>query len=152
MPIQKLDLLGCTNLTGEGRKSQGSGCSNLRCCPRATTKRNFPGVFFIFPQPSLHCTTSGDIKMFKDMPIKELYLGGCKKLTGVSKFCWSTFQSWIMLEGCCPKATTTQNNLHAKKIFQKIFFIPLQLRTLIRKHQGPPKEHHQSQPLSPREA
>ena len=36
MPIQKLNLYYCRNLTGEGLKSQGPCCSNLRCCPRAT--------------------------------------------------------------------------------------------------------------------
>ena len=32
--------------------------------------------------PSLQHTTIGDVSVFKDMPIKELNLAGCWKLTG----------------------------------------------------------------------
>ena len=35
-----------------------------------------------FSPTSLHCTTSGNIEVFKDMPIKELNLKDCENLEG----------------------------------------------------------------------
>ena len=108
MPIEKLNLYDCSKLTGES--VQISLLTKFQCwimlegcCPRATPKRTFPGMFFISPHP--FPPTSGDIKVFKGMPIEKLNLYCCVELTGEWVGISLLEISEIMLAGCCPRAT-----------------------------------------------
>ena len=64
-----------------------------KCCLKATSNRTFSVTFFITSHHFLHFTNSGDIGVFKDMPLKELNMRGCgynfdtykSKITGMSR-------------------------------------------------------------------
>ena len=87
MPIKELNLFRCNKLTGEWVKNLvARNFRNYvgRVLPQGNTQRNSSRnvLHFSSPLPSLQHTTLGDISVFKDMPIKELSLLDCKKLTG----------------------------------------------------------------------
>ena len=104
MPIQKLDLSKCKNLTGKGLKSQGAGCSNLRCCPKATNYGTLLGMFFLSPltDSTSPPTTLGSIEVFQGMPIQKLDLYFCQNLTGEDRKSQGLGCSNLR---CCPRAT-----------------------------------------------
>ena len=79
-PIQELNLYKCDKLTGTlaGRVSL-----KYMCCPKATPKRTFQKYSSFLFTPSLHHTTSGNIDVFKDMPITQLNLEYCSQLEGM---------------------------------------------------------------------
>ena len=78
-PIQELVLLGCEQLTGT---STSCFYKNASVAPRQHIKEAFQECSSFLLTPSLQHTTIGDVSVFKDMPIKELELGGCAGLTG----------------------------------------------------------------------
>ena len=54
------------------------------------TLSTFPGTLHLSSHaPALTYTHAGDIKIFKDMSITDMNLGGCRQLTG------ELFVSWV---------------------------------------------------------
>ena len=71
LSITKIDLSNMSTLEGK------------KCGPKATPKRTFQKHSIFLFTPSLHHTTSGNIDVFKDMPITQLILKGCSNLEGM---------------------------------------------------------------------
>ena len=83
---------------------------NLRCCPKATSKRTFlEYASFVLnpPFPPPHCTTAGDISALAGAPIEVLVLYNCKNLTGT-----------LFLSGCSNLVMLPQGN-NFKLAFQE---------------------------------
>ena len=71
LSITKIDLSNMSTLEGK------------KCGPKATPKRTFQKHSSFLFTPSLHHTTSGNIDVFKDMPITQLDLAYCPQLEGM---------------------------------------------------------------------
>ena len=67
--------------------------------------KNFPGNLLHFFSPFLRLPHSGDIEVFKGMPLNSLNLFACYQLTGVFGLGWGMVGGVKIGNRCCPKAT-----------------------------------------------
>ena len=87
MPLEQLNMEGCGFDEDYGSNITGELVANMYGAQSAMPQGN---IQITFPEPSsIPLTislkwplTPGNIKVFKDMPLKELDLRACKQLTG----------------------------------------------------------------------
>ena len=103
LPKSITDLnLAYTNVEGEARHTSNTLWADSQMLPQGNTQKNFRGMCFICPQPSLHTThgtTAGDISALAGAPIGKLILCNCESLTGT-----------LFLSGCSNLEMLPQGN------------------------------------------